>query len=90
MSVSLLRCRLAGRFRPDILTGERCPRAHSVEGLVLAILAMLAPRAGRCAWLRVTPLLPSPPFRPTADWRCRDGERQMFDARRAASNKEQR
>jgi hypothetical protein len=32
---------------------------------VLAILAMLAPKR-RCAWLRVAPLLPSPPLHAAA------------------------
>ena len=38
-----------------------CHGAHCGEGPVLAILAMLA--IGRCAWLRVAPLLSSPPLR---------------------------
>ena len=43
------------------------------EGPVLAILTMLA--IGRCAWLRVAPLLSSPPLRPMAtDAPGRDGK----------------
>ena len=59
---------------PDL--GGVCHGTHSGEGPVLAILAMLARRrrrsplpywcAARCAWLRVAPLLPSPPLRSAA------------------------
>jgi hypothetical protein len=44
---------------------EVCHGAHSGEGPVLAILAMLALKA-RCAWLRVAALLSSPPLRAMA------------------------